>query len=235
MMARWSGVIMIATLAVAGCGGGEDGGSTDIEPTIVFADRSDAEIARLINAAGGGEMFAGMNVVGGFVYGSVDSACPTVVREAYDATITGGCTQVNGTVIQGSATLHDTQRAHYDMQALAITQGGATVIYHGVADRIGRDTETSSDETYDGDVTVDAMGAQLRSDIYYRTEWNETAADITDSGIELIGVGGATVSGHIERGTEDYTLTGVDTVTAHIEDDCVAWSIAGTGRGATCP
>src|SRR5262245_48131467 len=63
--ARWHAIVveggtmsrislLMFALPLAACG---DGGSTDIKGTLRFADRSDLEISRLVNAASGSEGF----------------------------------------------------------------------------------------------------------------------------------------------------------------------------------
>jgi hypothetical protein len=231
-------------LALIACGGG--GGSTDIEGTIVFADRTDLEISRFINAAGGVEMFSAMNAVDQFGDTfDADPLCPTIAIDGDTATITGGCTRsTDQMMIAGSASVTNPfswdqieynfgDDTHYEMNGFAITFSTFTTTYNGFADR-------PDFQTYDADVTVDQMGAALRSDVHYHANSNGTSISMSGSGLELIGVGGATASGHvnasdIESATQDYTLKGVDTLTVHAASGCVAWSIEGTDRGMTCP
>jgi hypothetical protein len=82
------------------CGGG---GSTDIESSLVFADRTDAEILRLINAAAGTDMFFAEAQINQFGDTFDADPCPAVTVEGNVATVTGGCTTSDGTRIDGSA------------------------------------------------------------------------------------------------------------------------------------
>ena len=77
----------LALLLVAACGGG---GSTNVKPTLKFADRSDTEIAALINAAGGTAMFSAQAQLDQFA-GTTDP-CPAVAVSGSTVTLTGGCT-----------------------------------------------------------------------------------------------------------------------------------------------
>lgn len=244
MKASFASALAVPMLTLIACGGG--GGSTDIEGTIVFADRTDPEITRFINAAGGVEMFSAMNAVDQFGDSfDADPSCPTISVDGNTATITGGCTRTtDGMMIAGSALVTNPfswdqieynfgDETHYEMTGFALTQGGFTMTYDGFADR-------PDIQTYDADVTVDQMGAALRSDIHAHSNSTGTSISISGSGIELIGVGGATVSGHIDAGdiqsaVQDYTLEGVDTLKVHVAGGCVGWSIEGTDRGMTCP
>src|SRR6185503_3808432 len=68
-----AGVCVMTTLALTACGGG---GGTDIDATLVFAERSDAEIARLISAAGGSDLFGAQAQVSQFA--NETDPCPAV-------------------------------------------------------------------------------------------------------------------------------------------------------------
>lgn len=249
MKSRYSSALAstlaVPMLALVACGGG--GGSTDIDGTIVFADRTDAEVQRFINAAGGVEMFSAISVVDQFGDTfDADPNCPTIAIDGDTATITGGCTRsTDQMMIAGSALVTNPfswdqidynfgDETHYEMTGFAITQGSFTTTYNGFADRPDL-------QTYDADVTVDQMGVALRSDVHYHSNSSGTSISISGSGLELVGVGGATLSGHVnvssnfEDSTQDYTLSGVDKLTVHVGNNCLAWSIEGTDRGMTCP
>src|SRR5690348_6817285 len=88
-------------LLVAACGGG--GGSTDIEPTLRFADRTDTEISRLINAAAGTDMFSAQAQVDQLADTFDGDPCPTIAVDGLTATLTGGCTRQDGTEVRGAA------------------------------------------------------------------------------------------------------------------------------------
>ena len=61
------------------------------------------------------------------------------------------------------------------------------------------------------------------------------SCNVSGSGLELVGVGGATLSGHVEQSGSDFTLEGTDTLTVDItEQRCVGWAIEGTERGMVC-
>jgi hypothetical protein len=234
-------------LALIACGGG--GGSTDIEGTITFADRTDQEIARMISAAGGTEMFSAEGAVSsiGDPFGSDDPTCPTRVIDGQTVTITGGCTTTDGVQIDGTAIATNPlgwdnveyeygDDTLYEMQGLTITQNGFAMTYDGFIRR------GDNLATYDADVTVTQLGVALRSDLYYHcSNPQNPSCNVNGSGLELVGVGGATVSGSLradlEEGsqTADYTLRGTDTLTVHIDEQrCIAWEIEGTERGMVC-
>jgi hypothetical protein len=227
-------------LGLSACGGG--GNDSDVEQTLVFADRSDAEIARLISAAGGTDMFSAQSQLDqyGDTFDPVDP-CPGVAIAGDTATITGGCTTADGVEIQGTATVSNpaswdqiewnpTRDSHYDLDGLAFVQVGYTVSYDG-AFEVGNDFQS-----WDADLVATQLELGVRSDIHYRC--TTSACSLTDSGLELVGVGGAHVSGSVRisgTASASYTLTGVDTLVATVESGCVAWRIEGTGREMTCP
>src|SRR5262245_41804604 len=66
--------IVAIVLGLAACGGG----GTDIDSTLVFADRSDAEIARLINAGTGSDMFSTQSQIDQFGDTFDADPCPAV-------------------------------------------------------------------------------------------------------------------------------------------------------------
>src|SRR5688500_15754629 len=96
--------ISFALLAVplAACGGG----STDIEGTLRFADRSDLEISRLINAASGSEGFQAQATAESYADPSEpDDPCPARSLTGDVGTITGGCTTLDGVTLDGTITI----------------------------------------------------------------------------------------------------------------------------------
>lgn len=237
--------IAVLVLALVGCSGGA---ATDIEPTLVFADRSDAELVRLINAAGGTEIFMAEAQLSRFGDTSTGDPCPAVAIDGSSATITGGCTTADGVMIDGTAIVTNpfgwdqiqydySNPTVYEAQAftLGYGSGAPSQIYDGTMQRI--DSLTG----YDADITVTQSGAALRSDLLYRCSNPSNPSCTVNGGLELVDVGGAVVTGTIaldattRRQTLDFTLQGVDRLTVHSDGTCVAWSIEGTDRGMTCP
>jgi hypothetical protein len=238
------------TLAIvvmcAGCSGG--GGSTDVKPTLKLADRSDAELARLIGAAGGADMFQAQAEVD--QYGGSTDPCPAIAIAGDTATLSGGCTTTDGIQLQGTASATnsvawdpqityrynaDTSYAFVDF---ALVESGQSLTYDGTM----RVTDMMT--TWDADVTTTMLGVSVRSDIYYhcdRTGAQSVACELSGSGLELIGVGGVLASGNVDtdastgKTTATYTLRGIDTLTATITNGCVAWQISGTTRAKACP
>jgi hypothetical protein len=233
----------IISLALVACGGG---GSTDIEGTLVFADRTDAELVRLINAAGGTDMFGAQSAMEQFGDAFDPDPCPVIAIAGDTATITGGCTTADGVQIDGTGSVTNpsgwdtieydyTSDTTYQMNALTITQSGFTQTFDGLV--VISDNHT----TYDADVTVGQLDVTVRSDLYYHcSNPSDPSCSVSGSGLELVGVGGATLSGGIEydlgAGSQeaDFTLKGVDTLTIRIANNCVEWSIEGTDRGMDC-
>ena len=247
MRTRDSLAFAIPTILLAACGGA--GGSTDIESTLRFIDRTDTEIARMMNAAVGSEIFQAQAQIDQFGDTFDPDPCPTVSISGRTATVTGGCTTADGVTIAGMAIVTNPigwdqpefedvgygDDATYEMIGLSFTQAGYTQSYDGLIERAGDFT------SWDADMTTDAFGVQLRSDIYMSCSGGGTSATcrVSNSGLELIGVGGATVSG-TQRLTNqmvvtDLTLRGEDTLTVHVENNCIAWQIEGTERQQVCP
>jgi hypothetical protein len=247
MTARHSSALAVPMVALIACGGG---GSTDIEGTITFADRTDLEITRFINAAGGVEMFQAEGAVDslGDTF-DPDPNCPTIAVDGNVVTITGGCTTTEGVQIDGSASVTNpfgwdqveyefTDDTLFEMHGLVITQSGFAMSYDGFIRR------SDNLATYDADITVTQQGVPMRSDLYYHcSNPSSPRCSVSGSGLELIGVGGATLSGGLRAEidddtvtqTADYTLEGTDTLTVHInEQRCVSWEIEGTERGNVC-
>jgi hypothetical protein len=234
-------------LLAAACGGG--GGSTDIDQTLRFADRSDQEISRLMNAAAGTDMFQAQAQMDQFGDTFDEDPCPQIVVDGNTATVTGGCTRLDGTTqVQGSMVvtnpsswdqIEDFQFGEdtlYEATALAIVTENFSQTFDGFIRR------TDSFQTWDADITVTMFDMTVRSDIHYEcTNPNAPRCTLSGSGLELPGVGGAHVSGSVSidletnRQVSSFTLEGADTLTVHVEDNCIEWSISGTDRGMDCP
>jgi hypothetical protein len=232
-------------LLAAACGGG--GGSTDIESTLRFADRTDVEIARLINAAAGSDMFLAAARVDDFGDTFDGDPCPTIAVAGSTVTVTGGCTRRDGTEVRGAAVITNPfawdqvedydfgDDTTYEFQQLVLADDDFEQTFDGVMAR------ADSMTVWDADVTVTQGGLTLRSDLYYKCS-NPSAprCALSGSGLELIGVGGARVSGQVvvdpdtNRQTADFTLTGADTLTVHTDGVCVEWQIEGTDRQMVC-
>ena len=231
----------LALLVVVGCGGG-GGGSTDVKPTLSFKDRTDVELSQLINAAGGTEMFLAEDEVNQF--SSSTDPCPAMAISGNTITLTGGCTTADGTTIGGSAVVtnpvawdqidYNYQDAtDYELSALTLTTSAQTMMFDG------RITITGNFTTYDADVTTDMLGTAIRSDIHYECDQGSQTCDLSGSGIELVGVGGALVSGSVKVAqtgqSASYTLKGTDTLKATVTTGCVAYTISDSSSAKTCP
>jgi hypothetical protein len=232
----------LAASLLLGCGG--SGGSTDIKGTMRFADRTDAEISRLVSAAGGSEGFQAQASVGSFdTFGeSNPDPCPAIAISGNTVTITGGCTTRENVMIEGSASITNplgwggggaeeveydyTEDTIYAMNGFAITQVNQRRAFDGIF------TIGSMYSEMDMDVTSDLLGIAVRSDIFM--DCGRTSCSINNSGVELVGVGGATVSGSVsvsgQTAEATYTLKGADTVKVTMKNNCVSWTLDGTDR-----
>src|SRR5262245_50912775 len=131
--------LALALFVVAACGGG---GSTNVKPTLQFSDRSDAEIARIINAAGGTDMFGAEAQLDSFSDSFMPHPCPGIAIDGITVAITGGCTTKDGVKIDGTATIvnptawsqvdfdfhHDTE---YQANQFVITRQNIPMSYDG--------------------------------------------------------------------------------------------------------
>ncbi len=226
--------LALVSVALAACGGG----STDIDPTLVFADRTDAEVARLISAASGSDMFAAQSQVN--TYNDTMDACPAITVDGSTVTLTGGCTTQDGVTLGGTATITNPsawdqvefqfgQDEVYELTGWTMTQPGFMVGYDGVL-------RVSDFQVWDADLTVtDQTATSVRSDIHY--ESSGSTCELDGSGVELVSIGGALASGTVAvtgTGTAMFTLRGKDRLTATITQGCVAWQIDGTDRQKLC-
>lgn len=222
------------TMILAACGDG--GGSTDITPTLRFADLTDSDISRLVSAASGSEGFQAQATALSFDEPFEPDPCPAVAVDGTTVTLTGGCTMMDGTAIEGTAVIENAPwgdldndfRADtvYTFTQFALVQQGFRRAYDGVF-RIG-----SGYGELDMDLTADTLGVAVRSDIYM--DCGSSSCTVSGSGVELVGAGGAVVGGRISVGggtsTGSFTLKGVDTVRVTVADNCVAWELEGTDR-----
>jgi hypothetical protein len=233
----------LQAIAVLGaCGGG--GGSTDVKPTLSFADRTDLEISRLVSAAAGSEGFQAEGQIFRFDDPIDPDPCPNVIEDASanHVSVSGGCTMADGTAVEGSADLTNPagwgnldydfrSDSVYSFSQLAIVSSGFRTSYDGIVD-IG-----PSYQHLDMNLTSELLGVVVLTDVYM--ECSGSGCEIMNSGVELVGVGGALVSGKIGvtgQATEgNLTLRGVDTVKVTITSNCVAWRLEGTDRAHTCP
>ena len=230
------GSLLLLAITTA-CGGG--GGSTDIQSTLRFADRTDAEISRLVNAATGSEGFQAQAMVGQFEDPFEPDPCPTTAISGNTITFTGGCTTTDGTMIEGTARITnplDVEAIEYDFGDDTIYElDGFGIVYASSNTRqhyTGTFVISGGYTELDMDITADTFGAVVRSDIYM--DCSRSRCTISGSGVELVGIGGAKVSGTVLVGSQSasasYTLKGEDTVKVTIENNCVSWRLEGTDR-----
>jgi hypothetical protein len=221
------------------CSGGPH---TDIKPTLVLADRSDAEIDRIVSGAAGTDMFSAEAQVDQFSSSITADPCPGIAIAGKTVTLTGGCTTTDGIAIAGTATLgnpaawdsvpYDYSAAStFDFIGLSFTQSGYTTTFDGsfeIADSFA---------TYTADITSETLGIALRSNLFISCDRGSLDCTFDGSGLELPGVGGVTISGvvHAKTNTEAFTVQGRDRMTVAVANGCVAWSIDGTSRAKTCP
>ena len=232
-------------VALAACGG--EGGSTDVQPTLRFADRTDAELVRLIDAAGGTDLFRATGMIDQFGDTFEVEPCPTITIAGSVATVTGGCARADGTRLEGSGAVDNPigwdqldyrfqDDTLYTFTQFGLGDGQATQTFDGWLRR------TDGLATWDADLTASLLGVTVRSDLYIHcTDPQRPSCAFTNIGLELVGVGGARVSGTVTASTTgggqqiDLTLQGADRLTVRSTGTCLGWQIEGTTRGRTCP
>jgi hypothetical protein len=207
---------LVACALVAACSGSR---TVDIRPSLRFADRTSAEIQRLIAAARGAEIYAATYTLAT----SPGDSCPVVSIAGQTTTFQGGCTTQAGAMFDGTASLarDSADRAQFD--AWTLTEPSGSTTYSGYVE--WRNTPLLGAES---DLTADIDGVAVRSDLTYGCHAlpgcdNECTMECTPdgSGIELVGVGGALVSGtwrynvmgNIHLVDTSITLRGADTLT----------------------
>jgi hypothetical protein len=196
----------------------------------------------LINAAALTDVFLGQSVVFQFDEPFEPDPCPAIAIDGNRVTLTGGCTTQTTDPIQveGTATVTNpmawgdiiydfSEDSTYEYAGFAITESGFRTSYDG------RFTIASNYESIDADLTVDSFGVVIRSDVYAECSRSQTVTcDIDNSGLELVGVGGALVSGNIAAGgtsaSSSFTLRGADTLRVEQSGGCVEWWVEGTDR-----
>jgi hypothetical protein len=227
-------------LAIAACG---KGGDTDVDPTLQFSDLTDVEISRMVSAASASEGFQAQGMVFQFDDPIEPDPCPLIDEDfaANRVTITGGCTTLDGTTVEGTATLTNPtgwgeldynfgDDSTYEFAAFSLTFGEApastTQSWDGVF------VVGPAFDDLDLDLTTDSFGVTVRSDLYM--DCSQTECEHGNSGLELVGKGGALVSGKIgvagQTATGSMTLEGKDTVRVTIANNCTSWQLEGTDR-----
>ena len=234
MQTRLSSLLL---LVLAACSNG--GGSTDIEATLRFADRTDLEISRLVNAASGSEGFQAQAMVGQFEDPIDPDPCPATAISGNTITFTGGCTTADGATLEGTARItnpFDVEAIEYDWGDDTVYElDGFGIVYAASNTRqhyTGTFVIAGGYTELDMDITADTFGATVRSDIYM--DCSRTRCTVSGSGVELVGIGGAKVSGTVivsgQSASASFTLKGEDTVKVTVENNCVAWHLEGTDR-----
>jgi hypothetical protein len=221
----------IAVFVVVGCSSSPH--TTDVAPTLRFADRSDAEINALICSAASNDVLVADAMV--FAFEMPSATCPGVQGN----TPVGGCTTASGTAITGSVT---SSYAGTRFDALTVTRPASAETWNG---SLGFGSGP--------DLTVGRAGISVREELNY------TCVELVDceegmvcrqmctsesSGVELVGVGGALVSGTWVYEARDSAhlvganleLVGEDTLTAF--GGALAkgsWRVGSRSGEFTCP
>jgi hypothetical protein len=218
----------LITVLVVGCGSSAP--TTDIAPTLRFADRSDAEINALICGAATDDFLVSDVMLSELGM----STCPSVQGD----TLVGGCTTVNGTAITGSVAR---SYAGTRFDALTITTKAASTVTWNGSRGFGNSP----------DLTVEREGISVREQLNY------TCVDLVDceesntcrqmctsesSGVELVDVGGALVSGTWKYDAmpdphlvdTHLRLVGEDTLTA-VGDVEGSWQVGSRSGRFACP
>ncbi|HTR54803.1 MAG TPA: hypothetical protein VMJ10_29140 [Kofleriaceae bacterium] len=223
---------------LVGCGGSS---ASDIKPTLEFAPLPQATIDRLVNAAGGTDMFDAETQV----MDQQDTTCPSVATSGDVVTITGGCTTAAGMMVSGSAVLTNTGAFEttsnpandqvFEFDQLAFTAGSTTSASYDGEFHVNLEAAT-----YSADLTVDSFGVTVRSLLSIHCNLSSKSCDLGGSGLELIDPmvgGGAQVSGSLadtSPATGSIDLVGADQLAVTYAQGCVTTAISDGAQMQVC-
>jgi hypothetical protein len=221
-------------LFVTSCAGYE----SDIPSTIRFAELTDAQVTRLAYAATGSEGVGAMDRAQAF---SNNRTCPASKLVGDLVTIDGGCSTDGGDAISGRITIENAftwpeYRTKPDDDTLFVFHQFAVMGARGhtVVDGWYRQRGwRSSAKIIELDFTND--GETVRTELFID---EDPPLNTIEGGVELVGIGGARVSGTRDATAYEpsrYTLTGVDTLelTLSVDGKAPVWRIIGTDRACT--
>lgn len=225
---------------LAACDGG--GGGAPIDTTLRFSERTPTEISRLLNAAGGTDMFSAMSRIDSFAPSFDDPlpVCPNVTVAGSVVTLTGGCITEDQVELRGVASVTNPQQwddqveydfgtpTVYELDQFELVQSGFVQAYDG-------EVTVTDFVRWDADLTAkvsDGLGGiiEVRSVLRYTCAQASQTCSLSRSGVELVGVGGASAAGTVMvtgTGMAEYTLRGADTLTATVTQGCVRYRIDG--------
>lgn len=237
---------LCALAGLAACSG-TPAHKTDVKPTLSFAALDDATLTRLVQAAAGADIFAAQSQVE--QYSTSNGSCPVIGVLGSSVTLTGGCTDTSGVMLEGAAFIDNptswegvpydaSQPTVYTFQQLTVTTASTMQSYNGLVSLL------DGMSAYQADLDATVQGVTVRSDLYLQCTTAGTtqiSCRLSTSGVELSGQGGALVSGTIVESalgsqlTANLMLDGVDTLTGSIAQGCVAWTISDSSNAKTCP
>lgn len=238
--------LLLPTTLLAACS--DDGGG---DPTYDarFASADEATRARALAAAGGADYAVAYFV--GSAYAGFDeaTACPRVERSGSTTTVTGGCTNDDGTRYEGRIVLDNvagffseddsvdpTRSQQLDFEDFSIIDADGELLIDGSVE-----VRPAAEQRVVADLyaAFEGEGVHSHLDLTFTESGMSTLA--AGSWIEVDGLGGARASGTFNMSTDTpagaLTLAGADTLVADfdaVEGSCVPLTIDGAPAGELC-
>jgi len=223
---------LLSTATLAGCSG--------IDHDARFADASLAQLGRAYTAASGADLNSAVQRSLAFVGASGPMACPKVVTEGQETTITGGCTTEGGERMEGSIEIHNApQTPAYDPSQPSSFELDFRIVQQSAAIRLDGHVELA-ETALSGDLRLDAGGIVSTSRLELACKADGPCTASPGSEIEIADLGGASVEGTWytdDPPSGSVTVRGADVlvidVGARDADGCVPYTI-GDQRGSIC-
>lgn len=238
--------LLLPTTLLAACG--DDGGA---EPAYDarFASADEATRARAIGAAGGFDYAIAYLVGSSFAGAAAPEACPGVEVSGDTTTVTGGCTNDDGTRYEGRIVLENVAGFFSDGTDIDPTrsqlldfEGFSIVDADGEWELDGSiELRPAAEQRVITDLYLAFDGEGVHSHLELAFEESGMSTLAAGSWIEVDGLGGARASGTFNM-SEDapegaLTLAGADTLVADFgaaSNSCVPLTIDGAPAGQLC-
>lgn len=238
------GSALLSAVALAGCAEPAPGLP---EPALPgFADTSPAQLERVFSAAAGFDLDASVLLAYLFLNRNAPTACPAVVTSGLDTTVTGGCTNDDGTRIEGTIAIHNlasgstspmkdpSQPSSIEIDFAVTPPASERTAFEG---RV----EISAPWDVRSDLTIDVDGVASMSRLALSCNPRYSCTVLAGSEIEIPELGIASVEGSWQllgppKGL--VTVRSTDELVLHIAsrnpNNCVPYTI-GDKTGTVCP
>ncbi|MBK9035683.1 MAG: hypothetical protein IPL61_31275 [Myxococcales bacterium] len=218
-----------------------------------FSSADAAHLERALDVAAASDL-GQLYVVGAFIAGANEPGCPSFVTTGNVTTVTGGCTNDDGTRLEGRIIATNVQgifttNPSYDPSKPSTVEAEAwTATDPGApAESIdGKVTLTNvggvadNGEVFDGAADAALGGIAAHSEIAFTCDATHLCTHSEDSWVDIDGVGAATLAGTWRLGeprTGTITATGAETLVLDIgasTDECRMYRIDGGATQMVC-